>query len=128
MPEPELDDSSLFDKEGLKGAIDYTKTLLGLSAGAIAYLVPPLAANERPAFLTTVLALLSLIALVTCVLSGLFVISGASVLLSHRQYDLENKYVMIPGRINTFSFGAGFVLLSLYVAVRLFSPMPSLPT
>ena len=112
-----------FDKEGLKGAIEFTKTLLALSGGAIAFILQPATVGAKPTVLESGLALLSLLALAVVVISGLVVISGACVLLSRREYDLENKYVMIPGRINIISFAVGFLILALHIAVKIFSQM-----
>jgi hypothetical protein len=112
-----------FDKEGLKGAIEFTKILLALSGGAIAFILQPTGGGLAGGTLTGGLALLSLLALSICVISGLFVISGTCVLLAHREYDLENKYVKIPGLINVFSFAGGFLLLAIYIAAKIFSGM-----
>lgn len=117
------DISSKFDKEGLKGAIEFTKILLALSGGAIAFILQPSGAGAKPTLLESGFALFSLAALGVCVISGLIVISGACVALSRREYDLENKYVMIPGKVNILSFAVGFILLAIYVAVKIFALM-----
>lgn len=111
------EDEGPFAKEGLQTAVDFTKTLLTLSGGAIAFILQPIFYGDSPLLRT--MAVLALLALAICVLSGLSVISGAGILLSQRNYDLENPYIKIPGLINIWSFAAGFLFVAILVAAKI---------
>ena len=106
------------EKEGLQSAIDYTKYLLTLAGGAIAFVIQPTfygAGNYQ----VKLWSLLALGFLMLSVISGLFVFSGGSVMLSEKNYNLEHPYVKIPGLINVFSFLIGFICVSVAVAIKL---------
>jgi hypothetical protein len=106
------------EKEGLQAAIDYTKYLLTLAGGAIAFVIQPTfyAAGNYQVKLWSMLAL---VFLVISVISGLFVFSGGSMMLSRKNYDLEFRYIKIPGLINVISFSIGFICVSIAVAIKL---------
>jgi hypothetical protein len=103
---------------GLQAAIDYTKYLLTLAGGAIAFVIQPTfyAAGNYQVKLWSMLAL---VFLVISVISGLFVFSRGSVMLSKKNYDLGDWYIKIPGLINVFSFSIGFICVSVAVAIKL---------
>ena len=39
-------------------------------------------------------------------------------MLANKDYNLESKYVKIPGLVNVISFGLGFILLAVAVAIK----------
>lgn len=104
------------EKEGLQAAIDFTKFLLTLAGGAIAFIIQPTFFAGHPVL--KALSILALVLLTISVVSGLLVFSGGSVMLSKKNYDLEDKHVKWPGMINVLSFAAGFVLLAIAVGIR----------
>jgi hypothetical protein len=106
-----------FEKEGLQTAVDFTKTLLTLSGGAIAFILQPIFYGDSPVLRG--MAVLALLALAICVLSGLFVISRCAVLLAHKNYNIEDPHVKVPGLINIWSFAAGFLFISILVAGKI---------
>lgn len=108
MPAPE--------KEGLQAAIDFTKYLLTLAGGAIAFVIQPtFFAGDRT---MKILAIIALILLTVCVGSGLFVYSRGCVMLSNKNYDLEDKHIKWPGLANVISFGGAFLILAIAVAIK----------
>jgi hypothetical protein len=104
------------EKEGLQTAIDFTKFLLTLAGGAIAFIIQP--TYFSGSHLLKTLSILALFLLTVCVVSGLLVFSGGSVMLANKDYDIESKYIKIPGMVNVISFGLGFVLLAIGVAIK----------
>jgi hypothetical protein len=104
------------DKDGLQSAIDFTKLLMALAGGAIALIIQP--NFFAGSYWLKVLSIGALIFLSICVLRGLVVFSGASVNLANKNYDLECKYVKIPGLVNLFSFALGFASLAAVVAMK----------
>ena len=73
------------------------------------------------------LSLLALLFLTASVVSGLFVISGAAVMLGRKDYDLESPYVKYPGLINVFPFAGGFLFLALLIAIHCSHGLTSKP-
>jgi|SRR5271163_1872934 hypothetical protein len=105
-----------WQKEGLQAAIDFTKFLLTLSGGAIAFVIQPtFFAGE--CFLKG-LAIVSLVCLGTCVISGLLVFSAGSVMLARKNYDLEFRHVKYAGMVNIISFALGFIFVAIAVAIK----------
>src|SRR5438045_4000684 len=106
------------EKEGLQAAIDYTKFLLTLAGGGIAFVIQPTFFANSPGL--KALAELSLIALTISAISGLLVFSRGALMLGRKNYDLEDIYIKQAGRVNVLSFAAGFILLSIAVAIKVF--------
>jgi hypothetical protein len=107
----------LMEKEGLQTAIDFTKLLMALAGGGIALIIQPNFFGGS--CWVKLLSVGALIFLVICVVSGLFVASGGAVMLGNRDYNLERRYIKIPGLLNVFSFGFGFLFLSAAVVIKL---------
>ena len=103
-------------KEGLQAAIDFTKYLLTLAGGAIAFVIQP--ASLAGGCWTKVLSILALGSLFACVVSGLFVLAGGATKLAEGNYSLENRFVKTPGIINVVSFGLGFLFLAIVILIK----------
>lgn len=108
------------EKEGLQSAVDFTKYLLTLAGGAIAFVIQPTFAGES--YWLKVLSIASLVLLGICVISGLAVFSRGAVMLSEKKYSLNEGHIKWAGRVNVISFGLGFILLAIAVAMRVLSP------
>jgi hypothetical protein len=107
------------NKEGLQSAVDFTKFLLTLAGGGIAFVIQPTqfeGSGSIKAFSFAALVLLTISAI-----SGLVVFSGSSVNLADGKYQLDDPWIKIPGIINVVSFGFGFVALAVAVAIRILS-------
>jgi hypothetical protein len=107
----------LMEKDGLQTAIDFSKLLMALAGGGIALII-------QPNFFAgggwiKLLSIGALIFLSICVLSGLVVFSGGCVMLADKNYDLEDRHIKIPGLLNVFSFGLGFLFLAAAVVIKL---------
>ena len=106
-------------KEGLQALIDFSKTLLALAGGSIAFIVQPLI-GPSPIWLGS-LSIIALLFLAVSVVSGLFVFSGATVKLGHKDHDLEDRYIKIPGLTQLICLMLGFCFLSVIIIVKIFS-------
>jgi hypothetical protein len=106
------------EKEGLQSAIDFTKLLMALAGGGIALIIQPTFFAGSCWF--KVLAVGALLFLAICVVSGLFVASAGAVMLANKNYNLEYRFLKLPGLTNVFTFGIGFLFLAVAVAIRLF--------
>jgi hypothetical protein len=105
------------NKEGLQSAIDFTKFLLTLAGGGIAFIIQP-TQFEGDGWIKA-FSFAALVLLTICAVSGLFVFSGGSVNLADGKYQLEDPWIKIPGIINVVSFGFGFVALAITIAIRI---------
>ena len=105
------------EKEGLQAAIDFTKLIMALAGGGIALVIQPnFFANS---LCLKILSLGALLSLAICMISGLLVLSGGAPMLATKNYNLESRFIKIPGLINVFSFGIGFLFLAIAVAIKL---------
>lgn len=106
----------MVEKEGLQATIDFMKLLLGLAVGAIAFLIQP--ASFAGSRLLKSLAIVSLICLATTTITALMAISRAGVMLSQGEYSVEDAQFTLFGRVCLLSFGLGFLILSVEVAIK----------
>jgi hypothetical protein len=104
-------------KEGLQTAIDFTKYLLTLAGGAIAFGIQPSFFGTN-AWLKT-MALAALVSLVVSIIAGLMVYSRGCILLSEGKYKLEDDRIRFWGLINLLTFVFSFFLLAISVAVKI---------
>jgi hypothetical protein len=105
------------EKEGLQTAIDFTKYLLTLAGGAIAFGIQPSFFGSN--VWLKGMALCSLISLVISIIAGLMVYSRGCILLSEGKYKLEDNRIRFWGLINLITFGFSFFLLAIGVAVKI---------
>jgi hypothetical protein len=103
-------------KEGLQSAIDFTKFLLTLAGGAIAFVIQPTFFGGD--IVLKYLAITALIFLSICVISGLLVFSAGSMMLARKNYNLEFRHVKYAGMLNVLSFAIGFLLIAIAVALK----------
>jgi len=68
-----------------------------------------------------VLSIWALLFLSICVISGLVVVSGATMMLAQKDYNLERRFILRPGLCNVFSFALGFLFLAAVVMTKLLS-------
>lgn len=107
---------SKFEKEGIQSAIDFVKYILTLSGGAIAFLIQPtFLQNSIP---IKILSSFSFVLLIVCIFSGLLVHARGCVMLSKREYDLEDPHLKYAGLVNQFSFALGFLFLGWALVYR----------
>jgi hypothetical protein len=107
------------EKEGLQSAVDFTKLLMALAGGGIALVIQPTFYGDNQ-FLQ-ILSLGALLFQSICVGSGLIVVSGATIMLAKKDYNLERRWILKPGLCNLFSFVLGFVLLAAIVTIKMVS-------
>ena len=108
-------------QKGLETAIEFTKHVMTLSGAGIAFIATlepgGLTCLQRGSLAASILMLgLSLGA-------GLFVWSRATVMLGKKQFDLDDRYLRIPGLINLISFGLGVLALGVMIVIKIFSDL-----
>jgi hypothetical protein len=94
------------EKDGLQSAIDFTKLLMALAGGGIGLVIQPTFYGDD-SFLR-ILSAGALLFLSICVISGLIVVLGATMMLAKKDYNLERRFILRPGLCNIFSLGIGF--------------------
>ena len=104
------------EKEGLQTAIDFTKYLLTLAGGAIAFAIQP--QFFAGSGLLKTISLVALVLLTVSVVSGLFVFSRGCVMLAEKDYRLSDSRIKLFGMLNVVSFGLSFILLAVVVAIK----------
>jgi hypothetical protein len=104
-------------KEGLQTAIDFTKYLLTLAGGAIAFGIQPNFFGSNSWL--KAMALVSLVSLVISIFAGLMVYSRGCILLSEGKYKLEDDRLRFWGLLNMSTFGFSFFLLASSIAVKI---------
>lgn len=104
------------EKEGLQTAIDFTKYLLTLAGGAIAFAIQPTFFAGH--FWLKVLSIAALVLLTWSVIAGLMVFSRGCVMLAEKNYQLSDKRIRLFGMMNVLSFGASLVLLAIAVGIK----------
>ncbi len=107
----------MYKIEGLQSAVDFTKYLIALAGGAIAFVIKPEFYTTDP--LLKILSTLSLGLLSISVISGLLVFSAGCVMLSSGNYSLRDRFIKIPGIINVVTFGFGFIFLAIAVCIKI---------
>lgn len=105
------------EKDGLQSSIDFTKLLMGLAGGGIALVIQPSFYGDDD-FLK-ILSIGALLFLSICMISGLVVVSGATMMLARKDYNLERRFILRPGLYNVFSFGLGFLFLAAVVVLKM---------
>lgn len=106
-------------KEGIQAAIDFTKYIITMAAGAVAFVIKPEYVGSG---CLKYLSILILVLLSASVIAGLFVFSAGCLMLARGNYDLEDNYIKIPGQINVITFAVSFLLLAFEVGVKIFQP------
>ena len=105
------------EKEGLQTAIDFTKYLLTLAGGAIAFGIQP--TFFAGSHWLKGISIAALVVLMVSIVSGLMVFSRGCVMLSERRYKLDDPRIRKWGLINLGTFVLSFLLLAIAVAVKI---------
>ena len=103
--------------EGIQSALDFTKYLIILAGGAIAFVIKPDFYGTD--LLLKILSTFSIVLLIISAISGLLVLSAGCVMLSRGDYSLAKPYIKIPGLVNVVSFGFGFLILAIAVSLKI---------
>jgi vacuolar-type H+-ATPase subunit I/STV1 len=98
-------------KDGLDSALEFTKFVITLDSGLIAFLTGAAFLASINEQWETVSVIVSLAFLVASVIAGVFVYMRVATMLSDAKYDLGDPWLSIPGAINVacFAFGAAGV-------------------
>src|SRR5581483_5128721 len=97
------------EKEGLNAAVEYTKLIITLDSGLIAFLTGTtfVARLHTGSEKLAIVAVLLLLGLSLC--AGLVAYMRACTMLGSADYNLSDRYLSIPGMVNVVCFAVGVV-------------------
>lgn len=99
------------DKAGLDKTADFVNYLLALATGALVFSAGLIKPDYQMSSGARVLLLASWCLLAMSVLGGMFAYMRIPVMLSEQNYNLEDKYMIWPGRVQQGAFVFGIVAL-----------------
>ena len=106
-------------KEGLDSALEFTKFVITLDSGLIAFLTGTTFLALVHEHWEIVAVLVSLAFLIASIAAGVFVYMRVATKLSDGDYDLEDPWLSIPGAVNVICFAAGTVGVAGLAVVKL---------
>jgi hypothetical protein len=107
------------DKAGLEKAADFVNYLLALGTGALVFSAELLKKDYPMSAAARVLILLSWCLLGISIIGGILAYMRIPVMLSEQKYDLEDKYMIWPGRFQQLAFLLGILLLGIALGILL---------
>jgi hypothetical protein len=108
--------------KALENSVEFTKHVMTLSGAGMAFVIT--LDLQKLANIQRISIAISIIFLAVALAAGLLVWSRATVMMAKSSYNLDDRYLKIPGLINLFSFAFGVVSLGAYVIIRLFDANP----
>ena len=109
------------DKAGLDKTAEYVNYLLALGTGALVFSAELIKKDYPMTPGARILVVLAWIALASSVLLGIITYMRIPIMLSEQNYDLEDKYMIRPGRGQQITFLLGIPLLGLAMGILLFN-------
>ena len=107
------------DKSGLEKTADFVNYLLALATGSLVFSAE-LIKKDYPMFpVARGLVLLSWFLLAASIFFGILTYMRIPIMLSEQNYDLEDKYMIWPGRIQQLAFLFGIPVLGIALAILL---------
>jgi hypothetical protein len=107
------------DKAGLEKTADFVNYLLALATGALVFSAELVKKDYPMSPAARVLILVSWCLLAVSILGGMLAYMRIPVMLSERNYNLEDKYMTWPGRAQQLAFLFAIVFLGCGLAILL---------
>jgi len=116
-------------KDGLDSALEFTKFVITLDSGLIAFLTGATFLASLGGRWEIISTLVSLTFLVASIVAGLFVYMRVATKLGAAEYDLSDPSLAVPGMINVmcFAFGAVGVAALAVISLVLSNPKTDKP-
>jgi hypothetical protein len=109
------------DKAGLEKTADFVNYLLVLGTGALVFSAELIKKDYPMSPAARVLVLVSWLLLAISILGGIVAYMRIPVMLSEKNYDLEDKYMIWPGRVQQRAFLFGIPVLGFALAILLWN-------
>jgi hypothetical protein len=107
-------------KEGVQGSIEFTKFVIALDSGLIAFLTGAtfLGKLHSPVEIVAAIIVLALLAASLC--AGVLIYMAAITMIDDAKYDLAAPHIKMPGQINVICFAAGAAGVGILAVIELF--------
>jgi hypothetical protein len=109
------------DKAGLEKAADFVNYLLALGTGALVFSAELIKKDYPMSSVARDFVLFSWFLLAISVLGGIIAYMRIPVMLSEKNYDLEDRYMIRPGRVQQLSFLIGIPALGMSLGILLWN-------
>ncbi len=109
------------DKAGLEKTADYVNYLLALGTGALVFSAELIKKDYTLTYVARIFIIASWVALAASVLLGIVAYMRIPVMLSEQNYDLEDKYMIRPGKGQQIAFLIAIPLLGAALGILLFN-------
>jgi hypothetical protein len=106
-------------KEGIQGAIAFTKFVITLDSGLIAFMTGASFLGKLSGSIEIAAAIFVLLLLTVSLCAGVAVYMAAITMIDTAVYDLASPYIRIPGQINILCFAGGAVGVGIMAVVEL---------
>jgi hypothetical protein len=111
-------------KEGIDGALDFTKFTIALASALIAFVTGATFVQSIDNWWEKTVAICAIGSLVISVVGGIAVYMEAATMLSKGEYDLSKAWIKIPGQINVIMLAIGAAAIGLLAIFKLFYDQP----
>lgn len=108
-------------KIALTTAVDYIKYTTGFGTGALVFSVGLASNAMKLPESSRWLLVMSWAFLAVSVVGGVLAYSRIPVMLAEENYDLEDRYFIVPGRIHQITFGLGVIWLGIALVLGIVS-------
>lgn len=112
-------------KDGLDSAVEFTKFIITMDSGLIAFVTGTTFLSEVDPGLGRYAVLLALAALATSLVAGILVYMRSATMLSEGKYALNDRHLMIPGQVNVWGFAVGAVAVAALAVIELVLAPPA---
>jgi hypothetical protein len=109
------------DQAGLEKTADFVNYILALSTGALVFSAELIKKDYPMSLGARDLILISWALLAVSILCGILAYMRIPVMLSEANHDLEDKLMIVPGRIQQVTFLFGMLFLGLALAILLWN-------
>ncbi|WFU61266.1 hypothetical protein [Bradyrhizobium brasilense] len=107
-------------KEGVQGAIEFTKFVIALDSGLIAFMTGATFLGKLHSTIEIVAAIIVLALLAASLCAGVLVYMAAITMIDDADYNLASSHIRIPGQINVVCFAVGAAGVGVLAVLELF--------
>lgn len=107
------------NKDGLVNALDFTKYIVTFDTGLIAFLTGTAFLQKVTGRIEKTAVVVTIFFLAVSLIAGIIVYMRAAIQFSNNDYDLENRYLRVPGLINVVCFSLGALGVGILAVIEL---------
>lgn len=107
------------DKAGLESALEFTKFVITLDSGLMAFVTGTSFLADVNAVSEKVAVVIILLLLATSLVAGIFVYMRAATMFGETNYDLGDRHLSIPGKVNVAAFAVGAIGIGMLAIINI---------